>query len=557
MNRLFKKLIFMILILISIISCGEDKKNDNTKLGVFAYLATRSSGSSENTTNDGLSQELSVNSGTSVTATYNATASSLQDFIPAIVSGTDNNTKVEVSVVDPDGLEQTYLRNGDGSLSVNFTPSKTGTYRINFKNNSDRPISLVNSGTTGGTVSGSVSSANSKAKFKDIFLKAYVGFSTRCNTFSSTVTAANGSFFVQPIVFLGRIGSGKKVTDISTATIKISYGATSITLQRLDEMNTNLYDNPNNPSNSIPSSDKTNKIKYIKSYYQSLFGAAGELYTIGDTFNKSTGSTCSTASTLPLGTSNFGNSIVTLSIVDSTNGVDESIKIRPVASSIDFGQFFKKADGTTFNDFSTCSYNSTTGSSESCAKSFSLTDPPYVQLSSQALDTGVSAPTRLLFFGANYPKSYYTQLITNSTALTNGSLKSITIDGCLNNGGINAVKLSATEKIYIPLREFNLVKEDISQLKYIPGTYSHLKEFYQGNADLSGSVDLPVCIPSSGQACPTYKTITINSSKCRVKVDSGIIIGAFSSAPTWTTGDNNYFIYPDNLGGGLSARILD
>ena len=49
-------------------------------------------------------------------------------------------------------LEQTYLRNGDGSLSVNFTPSKTGTYRINFKNNSDRPISLVNSGTTGGTV---------------------------------------------------------------------------------------------------------------------------------------------------------------------------------------------------------------------------------------------------------------------------------------------------------------------------------------------------------------------------------------------------------------------
>jgi hypothetical protein len=143
--------------------------------------------------------------------------------------------------------------------------------------------------------------------------------------------------------------SNKKVTDISTATIKISYGATSITLQRLDEMNTNLYDNPNNPSNSIPSSDKTNKIKYIKSYYQSLFGAAGELYTIGDTFNKSTGSTCSTASTLPLGTSNFGNSIVTLSIVDSTNGVDESIKIRPVASSIDFGQFFKKADGTTFN----------------------------------------------------------------------------------------------------------------------------------------------------------------------------------------------------------------
>ena len=38
-------------------------------------------------------------------------------------------------------------------------------------------------------------------------------------------------------------------------------------------------------------------------------------------------------------------------------------------------------------------YNSTTGSSESCAKSFSLTDPPYVQLSSQTLDTGVSAPT--------------------------------------------------------------------------------------------------------------------------------------------------------------------
>ena len=62
--------------------------------------------------------------------------------------------------------------------------------------------------------------------------------------------------------------------------------------------------------------------------------------------------------------------------------------------------------------------------------------------------------------------------------------------------GLMGVKLSATEKIYIPLREFNLVKEDISQLKYIPGTYSHLKEFYQGNADLSGSVDLPVCIPS-------------------------------------------------------------
>ena len=87
--------------------------------------------------------------------------------------------------------------------------------------------------------------------------------------------------------------------------------------------------------------------------------------------------------------------------------------------------------------------------------------------------------------------------------------------------------------------------------------WSHLKNFYQGNADLSGSVDVPVCLPSNGQACPNFKTITINTTKCKVKVDSGVIVGAFSSSPTWTSGDNNYFIYPDNLGGGLSARITE
>lgn len=532
------------------------KKEDDNKLGILAYLATRTS-ASEDTTNDGIYQDFSVTSGTTVNATYNASALSVQDLNLAITSGTDNNTKVEVSVVDPDGLEQSYFRNGDGAMTVNFTPTKTGTYRVNFKNNSERSVSINNSSVSGGTATSSAGRSNTNAKFKDIFLKAYVGLSTRCNTFNTQVTAASGSFYVQPIVFLGKIGTGKKVSDITTATIKLAYGGTTLTLQRLDDMNANLYDNPNNPSNSIPSSDKANKIKYIKSYYQSLFGAAGELYTIGDTFNKSTGSTCSSASTLPLGTSNFGNSVITMTLVDSANGINESFKIRPVVNAIDFSQYFKKSDGTAFNDFSTCSYDKTTGSSASCAKTFSLTDPPYVQLSSQALDTSVSAPTRLLFFGANYPKSYYTQLISNSVALSNGSMKSITIDGCLNNGGLNSVKLSATDKVYLPLREFNLAKDDISQLKFQPGTYTHLKDFYQGNADLSGSVDLPVCIPSTTQECPTYKTITVNSSKCRVKVDSGITVGAFSSSPTWTTADTNYLLYPDNLGGGLSARITE
>lgn len=531
----------------------DDNKDDNLKLLLLGFLSL-----SDNDVNDGTYMDLDVTSGTAVSSNYNSTAStSVQGNLRALASGTDGQTKVEVSVIDPDGLEQSYLRNGDGSLSVNFTPNKSGRYRINFKNNADTAVSIRHSNTSGGSTSGDVSSANQSAKHRDIFLKGYVGFSTRCTTFSTSVTASTGNFFVQPIIFLGKVGSGRKVSEISTATIKLSFNGTTLTLQRLEEMNTNLYDNPNNPSNSISTSDKANKIKFIKSYYQSLFGAAGDLYTIGDTFNKSTGSTCSGASTLPLGSSNFGNSIVTLSVVDSTNGIDETFKIRPVINGTDFGQYFKKADGTSFSDFSTCSYNTTTGSSEGCNKSFSLENPPYVQLTSFTPDTSISAPTRLLFFGANYPKSFYTQLLTNSAALSDGSLKTLNIDGCLQNGGINAVKIASSEKIYLPLREFNLRKDDISKLKYAPGTYTHLKNFYQGNADLSGSVDVPICLPSNGQACPNFKTITINSSKCRVKVDSGVIVGAFSSSPTWTAGDNNYFIYPDNLGGGLSARITE
>ncbi|MDZ4724617.1 MAG: hypothetical protein SH817_00565 [Leptospira sp.] len=538
-------------------ACGifDKKENDDDLLkllilGILSNTAT--------STNDGSFIEMDVTSGNSVTSNYNATAStSVQNNMRALATGTDNQTKVEVSVVDPDGMEQSYLRNGDGSLSVAFTPSKSGRYRINFKNNSDTNVNINHSSTTGSTVSGNVSNANQSAQFGSIFLKGYVGFSTRCNTFSSSVTASTGNFFVQPIIFLGKIGSDKKVTDISSATIKISYNNKSITLQRLDEMNTNLYDNPNNPSNSIPSSDKTNKLKYVKSYYQSLFGAAGELYTIGDTFNKSTGTVCSSESTLPLGTSNFGNSIVTLSINDTALGINESFNIRPVTNGTDFGQYFKKSDGTSFSDFSTCSYNTTTGSSDACAKTFSLKDPPYLQLTSFTPETAVNAPTRLLFFGANLQKTFLTKLIENSSALTNGTMTSLTIDGCLNNGGINAVKIAASEKVYLPLKEFNLSIGDISKLKYIPGSYTHLKKFYQGNADLSGQVDLPVCIPANGQSCPSFKTISIKSEKCKVKVDSGIIVGAFSSSPSWTSGENNYFIYPDNLGGGLSARIVE
>ncbi len=563
MNWLIKSLIGLLLIGCNVLSCGGNKKNDNSKLGILALIATRTSGGSEDTTNDGLYQELSVTSGTSVTATYNATTSSIQGVSSAITTGTDNETKVEVSVVDSDGQEQTYLRNGDGSLTVNFTPTKTGTYRINFKNNSDKVVSLNNSGTTGGTINGSVASSNSKAKFKDIFLKAYVGFSPQCAQLNSsgsgnnTFTAASGSYFVQPFVFLGKVGSGKRVTEITTATITVSFGGKTLTLKRLSDMDVTMYNQPNNPSNSIPDSDTTNKIKYVKSFYQGFFGGAGEMYTL-DTFNKSKGASCNTADTFALGATNPGQSTVTLKIVDTTNGLNEEFKIRP--SATDSYLNFYTNSGTAFSNYDTCGYNNTTGepynystSASTCPKSFSSIDPPYGQLNS-SLANDLSFPTRAFLFGYSTPKTYYSSLITNSTALSNGSLKSITIDGCLNNGGLASVQLSTTKKTYLPLKEFNVQKGDVIQLGTKLGSYTNLGNFYQGNVDLSGSVDLPVCIPSGGQSCPTYKTITINSKKCRVKVDSGIAIGNVSA--TWSSSSNN-FIYPDSVGGGLSGVISE
>lgn len=554
-------------ILFLIVGCGlfktddKDKKQNNNLL-IVALASLNRAGISEDTTNDGFFQEVNLTSGTAFSANYNGVASSIQEY-KALATGTDNETKLEISITDADGIEQTYQRNADGNITVNFTPSKTGTYRINFKNNADKAVSLNNSSTTGGTITSGVQNSNSSAKHKNIFFKAYIGFSPQCaqlnatGSGTNTFTATSGSYFVQPIVFLGKVESRKKVSEITTAKITISFGGKTLTLKKLSEMDVNAYNNPNNPNNSIPDSDLANKQKYVKTFYQGFFGGAGELYTL-DTFNKSKGASCNVADTFALGATNPGQSIVTLAIEDSTNGINESFKIRP--SATDSSLTFYSNSGTQFNNFDTCTYNSTTGEpfnstvgSGACPKNFSSVDPPYGLLN-QNLVADQSNPTRSFLYGYSIPKVYYNTIISNQVALNSGSMKSITIDSCLNNGGLSSVQLSTTKKTYLPFKEFNVTKGDVVQLGTKLGAYTRLNNFYQGNADLSGSVEVPVCIPSGSNACASFKTITVTSNKCRVKVDSGIAVGNVSA--TWNSSSNN-FIYPDSVGSSLSGVISE
>ncbi|HMV77421.1 MAG TPA: hypothetical protein PK453_00460 [Leptospiraceae bacterium] len=548
MNLMIKSFILPAILFMSACSQLESlnpfakKKKDNKNLIIAAAVIA----ANQTDISDGLMQEISVTSGTAVTAVYGSGSVLFSER--ALAAGNENSTKIEYSVTDTDGIEQTYKRTGDGNASLSFTPTKTGTYRVNFKNNSAFKVAIGNSSLTGASSSAGVGYSNSKAKYKDIFLKAYIGFSAQCSTFSGTTTAVSGNYFIQPFVFLGKIGTGKKVTDISTATVTVSFGGKTLTLKKLSDYDSTKYDNPNNPSNSIPSTDTENKIKYIKSFYQGFFGGAGEMYVL-DNFNKSSGATCSTADTFTLGTSNQGQNTLTLSITDTANSISESFKIRPSATDSYMNSYFPA--GTAFSDYSTCKYNTTTGEPE-CTKTFSMSDPPYSLLNT-AVANDQSYPTRVLMYGYSIPKSLYSQIVKNSSALSAGTLTSLTVDGCLNNGGLVSMPFSQTDKNYMPLREFSTVKDDIVQLGSKLGSYTYLSNFYQGNADLSGSVKMPICIPSSSQPCASYKAVTLVSPSCRVKVDSGIAVGGVSA--TWTA--VNSFIYPDSVGGSLSAKISD
>ncbi|MCE9500033.1 MAG: hypothetical protein K8R21_05995 [Leptospira sp.] len=516
----------------------EKKKDNKNNLALLAILAA-GSGSSSNA-GSVIYQDVNVTAGVPFTAIYNAnSARYLEGSSFALATGTENQTKIEVSVQDDKGIEKNYRRNPDGSIVVSFTPEKTGTHRIAFKNNSEKNVSFKASGASGGTLVGDAKDSNDTAKFKNIALKAYVGFSRQCKTLSSSVTASNGDFFVQPLVFLGKVDGEKKVTDITTAVITLSFGGKTLTLSRLADLPVSAYDNPNNPSNSIPSSDKTNKLKFVKTFYQGYFAAAGEFYTL-NTFSKSTGADCSTSNTFSLGESDPGSQVVTMKIVDAANGLDETFTIKPSVSAS--FSIYTKAD-TKLTSWTQCTYNKVTGEystynvqGENVCKEFSLSDPPYLKLDSQVASQ-TSAPTRILYYGYSNPKDYYTQLIKNAPDIAGDKNPTLTLTGCLNNGGINGVSMSTTDKMYIPLREFNSQGADVIQLSSRPGSFTSLKDFYQGNVNVSGSINVPSCVPQNGQECPVYKTVKIDIKKCNYKADSSISVGAL----------NDSFIYPDSF----------
>jgi hypothetical protein len=585
-----KKILYLVLLSLTIFYCKKENKNNDSGYALLFLLSPANSSYTGSSTGSVAFQNVTLTKGTPFTATYKATIVSASASIlgsvrssgvKAVTTNSDNN-KLEVSVQESDGSERSYNRNADGTITVTYTPNRDGVHRVSFRNNSSDTIKIETSSTassssstgtstgtsatsTGASTSTTIADSNSStdAKFKGYTLKAFVAFSQNCyylNTTTGsnvTTTATGNDYFIQPIVFLGKVGTDSKVTDVSTATVTIVSGSKTITLKKLSDLDIksfgpNIIDRTNSDADTI---------KNFKSFYQGYLGGAGEMYTIENFSAGSVTTSCGDAYKITLNT-DVGATDIKLNIVESTLGMKESFKIRPTISA-NLGLSTYTSTNTKLTTWTMCQFDRITGSPtpfnidpvDPTCKTFSLKDPPYIQFSYGYLmstKTGYtvdSDPTRVIYYGSSRTKSFYTELIKNADTIISGTdgSQTLTLSGCLNSGGLVGVPFSTdvTKKSFLPLKEFNPVAGDVVDLGWKLGSYTSLNSFYQGNVDVSGSINISTCIPKNGSSCNYWKNITVKSTTCKIKADSGITVTSIDSG----------FVYPTSF--NFSGIIAD
>lgn len=491
---------------------------------------------------DVLYHKLKVPAGGSLTASYTHVSTALR------LSG--DAQSFEVSVIAPDGKEIAYDRQGGDTLSVNTTVADAGEYVIAIKNNADQTIELNNEDVSGADEDKGLVKALDDGSHNTISLKAVIALARQCKQYAdggnstSTRTAPEGEFFVQPFVFMGTVDlETRKVTPITDATITISSGSSSMTLSRLDDFDLSVF-------RENGSLTKAEHVDYTRSFYQGYFGAAGEFYTV-DTFRF--GGDCLEMPTFKLA-ANPGETELKLNVTSSAGDIEESFALRPTVSTAfslytGAGQKLDNWDPCTYDAFTAepKNYNKPT---EPC-RELDPQDPPYVTLdyllpSAQYPDqyTAASDPTRILYYGHSLSRAFKKAILENETALRDGSIDSLTLESCMNNGGIHSVAISK-DPSYLPLKEFNMAAGDLIQLNRKTGSYTALTQYFQGNADVSGTIHYPACIPDSAtqESCKEFRVLAVNTSSCRIKADSGVFV----------TSLHDSFIYPEyfELSGSL------
>lgn len=520
------------------------------------------------------SQVVNVTSGQAIHLNYAFSTSAAQSRGARSIARNDNTSaggNIEVVVANPDGIEVAYQRLEASDSAVDFTPKESGNFTVLLRNNTDSSLSAPSASITGANSYDEIYLANESkaALFGNISLKAFVGLSRNCkdNDGGRTVAAPSGSVYVQPFVFMGKVNADKTVTDIGTASIKIVSGATEIPLKSMAEMDPESYRDVGLPYN--PDGNATLLANFYdqlrestKRFYQGYLGGAGEMYST-DTFSYWGTNTCDSAQTIALGT-DPGAADIKLVIVESSLGIDLEFPLRATVAP-PFTVYTAAAQR--LEDYTLCSYHRATGTpapwddGESCLN-FSLSNLPYVVLDyllpSEQYDqySYRSNPSRIAFYGHSFNKQYYTELAANSSALTSGATSEITIQGCLNNGGLTGVPLNR-EATYLPLKEMSAKVDDVINLAYRPASYTALVPFYQGNVDLSGSVTYDMCVSyddnnsclagfgdyntTTGQPNPT----TVKMVGCTGRADSGVSVGAVSDS----------FIYPSYF--SMSGAIVE
>lgn len=326
------------------------------------------------------------------------------------LAGTDfeqSSTSVsafEISVYDQNGKELKYSRSDAAGASTTVTTEGDGDFYVGIKSNASQAVTVGNVDVTGAESANAPEKASDRAgaKFKSIALKAVVSFARTCRqtsadgNSSTDYKAGTNEYFVQPFVFLGKVSDDKKVSPISTATIKIKLGSAELSLKKLADIN---YDN----FREYSALTKDQHVVFTRNFYQGYFGGAGEMYTV-EYFNKGKKGGCESATKFALG-SDPGTKELDMTVVDPDNGLNETFKIRPnlqPALSIYLG------DGSKLSDYTQCTYNRASGEpttyngSATACKEFSAKTPPYVTLDYKLpSETGegskVSDPTRILF----------------------------------------------------------------------------------------------------------------------------------------------------------------
>lgn len=447
----------------------------------------------------------------------------------------------EVSIFDSEGKEVKYDRTSVDGVEASFSPEKDGDYYVSVKNNATDKVEVkdvtVEDANSDGGVFKSIDRADSA--FKDFTLKAVVSFARNCiqnkadGSSTDSYAAGSGQYYAQPFVFLGKIGADGKASLVNSATIKLIYKDQELPLKKLSDID---YDN----FREYSSLSKDQHVVFTRTFYQGYFGAAGEMYTV-DYFKKGKSGGCESAPKFALG-DDVGSQTIELSVKDGANGIDETI---PVRATFTPAVSFYMGDGSKVSDWTQCTYNRTTGEpttyngTASACKEFSLKASPFVALdyklgSEVGQGTKLSDPTRVIFYGHSIAKSWYSAAIPAYSALAGGSQDTVTLSGCLNNGGLVAVPINA-EKTAVPLGEFNTSVGDVINVARSTGSYTALLNFYQGNVDASGTIDYSTCLSDGSSSCSTFKTIKVKQQSCTIKADSGITVLGVSDA----------FIYPD------------